>query len=158
MSTVASSADRFIDRALIVRLATQSRAGMPLVTPLWFARDGAKIVIGTRRGSPHARNASANPSVVMTFGDRRGRPTRRVLRAFGTARVAGYEEMGAWHKAKLAWRYFLQPRSLMHWLRNWVKIGVRNRYYSERTDPSMLEITLERTEFVARPGAVEETT
>jgi hypothetical protein len=158
MSAVVSSATRFIDRSPIVRLATQSRAGMPLLTPLWFVRDGAKIVIGTRRGSPHARNASANPSVVMTFGDRQGRPTRRVLRAFGTARVAGYEEMGPLQKAKLAWRYFLQPASIVHWLRNWRRIGVRNRYYSERTDPSMLEITLERTEFIARPGALEETT
>lgn len=72
---MASSADRFMDRALIVRIATQSRAGMPLVTPLWFLRDGSKIIIGTRRGSPHERNAFANPSVVMTFGDRHGRPT-----------------------------------------------------------------------------------
>jgi nitroimidazol reductase NimA-like FMN-containing flavoprotein (pyridoxamine 5'-phosphate oxidase superfamily) len=147
-----------MDRALIVRLATQSRAGLPLVTPLWFVRDGAKIIIGTRRGSPHARNAFANPSVVMTFGDRHGRPTRRVLRAFGTARVADYEEMTTMHKVKLAWRYFLQPASIVHWLGNWRKIGMRNRYYSERTDPSMLEITLERAEFVARPVAVEEIT
>lgn len=158
MSAAPTSVRRFIDRALLVRLATQSRAGKPLLTPLWFTRDGGKIIMGTRGGSPHARNASVNPAVVMTFSDRQGRPTRRVLRVFGTARVAGYEEMTVWHKAKLAWRYFLQPRSVMHWLKNWRKIGVRNRYYAERTDPSMLEITLERTEFVARPRAVEEMT
>lgn len=150
MSGVPDSALRFIDRALIVRLATQSRAGKPLLTPLWFARDGESIFMGTRRGSPHARNAAANPSVVMILGDRHGRRTKRLLRAFGTARVADYEEMTAWHKVRIAWRYFLEPRSLLHWMANWRRIGVRNRYYAERTDPSMLTITLDRAEFVTR--------
>lgn len=42
------------DRALVVRLATISERGAPLLTPLWFGRDGDVIYIGTRHGSPRS--------------------------------------------------------------------------------------------------------
>ncbi len=151
MSVSRSALRRFVDRALTVRLATISNKGTPLLTPLWFARDGDVIYVGTRRGSLHARHITENPRVVMLFGDRGGKRTRRVLRVLGTARVCDYQTMSLIRKARMAWRYFLRPAALVHWAANWRKIGVRNRYYAERTDPSMVEITLEDAEFVAQP-------
>ncbi len=153
MSVSRAAMRRFIDGALTVRVATLSKNGAPLLTPLWFGRDGDTIYIGTRRGSLHARNAMQNPRVVILFGDRGGKPTRRVLRVTSTARVCEYEEMTLVRKARLAYRYFFRPEALAHWAANWRKIGVRNRYYVERTDRSMLEITLEEGEFISQPGA-----
>ena len=150
--TVSESALRkFVDGALTVRLATVSRKGTPLLTPLWFARDGDVIYLGTRRGSPHARNITENPGVVMLFGDRNGKRTRRVLRVAGTARVCDIKGLSGMRKARLAWRYFLAPGAIRHWIANWRKIGVRNRYYAERTDPAMVEITLGEGDFLATP-------
>lgn len=151
MSVSRRALRRFADGALTVRLATVSRKGTPLLTPLWFARQGDVIYIGTRRGSLHARQAIENPRVVLLFGDRGGKPTRRVLRVVGTARVCDYETMSARRKLRLAWRYFLSGGAVRHWLVNWRKLGVRNRYYAERTDPSMLEITLGDGEFLPQP-------
>lgn len=151
MSISPTALRRFIDGALTVRVATLSKNGAPLLTPLWFARDDDIIYMGTRRGSLHARHVAENPFVVMLFGDRGGKRTRRVLRVSGTARACDYEAMTLLRKARIAWRYFLRPAALAHWAANWRKIGVRNRYYEERTDPSMLEITLEEGEFVSQP-------
>ncbi len=65
----------------------------------------------------------------------------------GQARVSG-EAMSAIRKAKIGWRYVLSPVALMHRVRNWRRIGVRNRYYAVRTDPAMIEISLEAAEFL----------
>lgn len=151
MSVSQGALRRFVDAALTVRVATISKRGTPLLIPLWFARDGGVVYIGTRRGSLHARNIAQNPRVVMLFGDRGGRPTRRVLRVTGTARVCDIKDLTFARKLRLAWRYFLQPKALLHWAANWRKIGVRNRYYAERTDPAMLEVTLEEAEFLPQP-------
>lgn len=64
MSVLPAGLRRFIDGALTVRLATLSKNGAPLLTPLWFARDGDVIYIGTRRGSLHVRNATRNPGAT----------------------------------------------------------------------------------------------
>jgi nitroimidazol reductase NimA-like FMN-containing flavoprotein (pyridoxamine 5'-phosphate oxidase superfamily) len=153
MSVSKRAMRNFVDRTLTVRLATVSAKGTPMVTPLWYARDGDVIYMGTRRGSIHARHMTENPRVVMLFGDRNVRRTKRVLKVIGTARVCEYETMSSARKARLAWRYFFQPEALWHWLKNWRKLGVRNRYYAERTDPAMVEITLEDAEFVPQPAA-----
>jgi PPOX class probable F420-dependent enzyme len=151
MTVSRSALLKFVDGALTVRLATISRKGTPLLTPLWFARDGDVIYMGTRRSSPHARHITENPDVVMLFGDRGGKPARGVLRVTGKACVCDIKSLSGLRKARLAWRYFLAPGAIRHWMANWRKIGVRNRYYAERTDPAMVEITLGEGEFLAAP-------
>lgn len=138
---------RRVDEARIVRLATVSRRGTPLVTPLWFARDADVIYIGTRRSSPHSRNVADDPRVVMVFSGRDG----RVMRVTGAARLSD-DEMSLGRKARMAWRYFLGPSALAHWVRHWRKLGLRKAYYRERTDPAMLEVTLDEAEVSSRPG------
>ena len=85
----------------------------------------------------------------MLVGDGGGKRTPQWLRVVGTARVCDYETMSLMRKGRLAWRYFVRPAALAHWVVNWRKLGVRKRYYAERTDPSMVEITLEDAEFAA---------
>jgi hypothetical protein len=85
----------------------------------------------------------------MLFGNPRTGQTSTILRVSGTARVRDYDAMSLARKARLAWRYFLRPAALAHWARHWRKLGVRKRYYAERTDPSMVEVTLEDAELVS---------
>lgn len=144
---------RFLDSALTVRVATLSARGMPLVTPLWFGREGDTIYLGTRASAPHSRNMLANPSVTLLAGDRWGHRTKRVLRLKGTADVRGFDAM-TWHrKASLAWRYFLRPAAAADYVRNWRKFRTRRRYYGERTDGVCIEIHVESAEFIAQPVA-----
>jgi PPOX class probable F420-dependent enzyme len=144
---------RFIDRALTVRLCTLSPGGVPMVTPLWFARDGGGIYLGTRAGSFQARHINANPRVVLLFADRGGRRTRRVLRVSGAARVCGPEHMTRRRTARMAQRYYLRPAAALHWLRNWRRLRWMRRYHEERTDPGVIEVELEAAEFLDQPVA-----
>lgn len=52
----------------------------------------------------------------------------------------------------MAWRYFLKPAALAHFARNWRKLGVRKAYYRERTDPAILEVTLDEAARMKRRG------
>lgn len=143
----------FIDRALTVRLCTLSSRGVPLVTPLWFARDGDTIYMGTNRNSFHARHILSNPAVVLLFGDRHGRRTRRVLRVPGTAQVRDRDRMTFGRQARMVQRYYLRPAAALHWLRNWRKWGALRRYHAERTDIATIEIRLDSAEFLEQPIA-----
>jgi general stress protein 26 len=142
-----------IDRALTVRVATVSANGTPMVTPLWFARDGDVIVAGTRRAAPLARHIDANPAVVLLFGDRGGRPAAQVLRVAGTARIRDSSALTLARKLRMARRYFVGPGAIAHWATNWRKLGVRGRYYAERTETCTIEIALGDGEFVDVPRA-----
>lgn len=142
-----------VDAALTVRIATVSKDGVPMVTPLWFCRDGEAIFLGTRAGSFHARHIAANPRVVLLFADRNGRRTRRVLRIAGTAMLAGRETLTPRRKRKMARRYYLQPRAALHWLRNWRKLRNMRRYYAERTDTAIIEVHLDDGEWLEQPLA-----
>lgn len=142
---------RFVDRALTVRLCTISANAVPLITPLWFARDGDTIYLGTRRDSLHAKHIQRNPRVVLLLSDRRGRRTRQVLRATGTATLAGPHRMTLRRKLRMAARYYLPPRAAWHWLHNWRKRATLGRYHTERQDIATVEIRLESAEFLEQP-------
>lgn len=144
---------RFIDSAVTVRVATLSASGIPMVTPLWFGRDGDTIYLGTRASAPHTRNMIANPNVTLLIGDRWGRRTKRVLCLAGTAEVRGFEAMTWRRKASLAWRYFLRPGAAADYIRNWRKLRTRHRYYGERTDGVCIEIHLSTANFIEQPLA-----
>lgn len=149
MSVSRETMTRSVDAALIVRLATLSKKGTPLLTPLWFSRDGDVIYLGTRRSSLHARHIRENPRVLMIFADDRAGD---VLRVGGMARMRDIAEMSSVRKARMAWRYFLRPAALAHWAKHWRTLGLRRRYYAERTDGVMVEITLENAELVGQPS------
>ena len=142
---------RFIDGALTVRLCTRSRGGVPLVTPLWFARDGDILYMGTNRGAFHARHIQGNPGVVLLFSDRHGRRTRRVLRVLGTAQVRERGRMTFGRQARMVRRYYLRPPAALHWLRNWRRISWMRRYHEERPDTAVIEIELVLAEFLEQP-------
>lgn len=144
---------RFIDGALTVRLCTLSANRVPLITPLWFGRDGDVIYLGTRRESFHARHVQVNPAVVLLLGDRHGRRTRRVLRVVGTARVREPDRMTRRRQARMALRYYLRPAAAVHWLSNWRRFASLRRYHAERADVATIEICLDSAEFLEQPLA-----
>ena len=100
MKDLTPEAERFIDRALTVRVVTTSARGAPLITPLWFLRDGPVIWIGSRRESAHVRQMASHPEVILLIADRGGRRTKRVLRLTGAASVGGRERLSGRRKSK----------------------------------------------------------
>lgn len=141
----------FVEKALTVRLCTLSPNGVPLITPLWFGRDGDCIYLGTRRDAFHSRHIARNPRVVLLFSDRRGRRTRRVLRVTGTATVEPHERMTPRRQLRMAVRYYLPPVLAWDRLRNWRRWATLGRYHNERPDIATIEIRLNSAEFLEQP-------
>lgn len=62
----------FLDVPRIATLATINPDGTPLLTPLWFMRDGDDIWIVIAPDSPKARNIRRDPRVTLVVLDDQG--------------------------------------------------------------------------------------
>lgn len=63
----------FVGERQIAVLATVGRDGEPHAAPMWYAVDGSRIVMVTRRGSQKHRNLEATERATVVI-DRRTRP------------------------------------------------------------------------------------
>lgn len=142
---------RFVEGALTVRLCTLSAKGVPLITPLWFGRDGDVIYLGTRRDAFHSRHIARDSRVVLLFSDRRGRRTRRVLRVTGTAALEPKESLTRRRRLRMAVRYYLPPALAWDQIRNWRRWATLGRYHAERPDIATVVIQMESAEFLEQP-------
>jgi len=142
---------KFVEGALTVRLCTLSPKGVPLITPLWFGRDGDVLYLGTRRDAFHSRHIERNPRVVLLFSDQRGRRTRRVLRVTGTAALEPKESLTRRRQLRMAVRYYLPPALAWDRLRNWRRWATLGRYHAERPDIATVVIQMESAEFLEQP-------
>ncbi|HEX4226825.1 MAG TPA: PPOX class F420-dependent oxidoreductase, partial [Pseudonocardiaceae bacterium] len=77
-----------------VLLTTFRKDGTPVPTPIWFARDGADLVVWTPTTSGKVKRIRRDGAVTVTACDFRGTPNgepvnakARLLDAAGTARV-----------------------------------------------------------------------
>lgn len=92
MSDARDKALEFLsDGARIGRLATVSEDGTPHVVPIWFERDGERLLVHTQGESRKARNVAATGKFALTV-DVDTMPYKGVMVA-GPARVAGADEV-----------------------------------------------------------------
>lgn len=62
----------FLDVPRIATLATINPDGTPLLTPLWFMRDGDDVWIVIGPDSPKARNIRRDPRLTLVVLDKQG--------------------------------------------------------------------------------------
>ena len=110
-------------------LASRSRKGTPFAVPLWFVCQHGRIYATTSASSWTVRNVAAAPQVALLLGGE-GRDTAGRLLVRGYARAfRGIPPVRV--LARIAWRYYLDPRfaavELSH-IRQW---ALRVRYYSQ---------------------------
>lgn len=141
---------RFLPRCRVVRIATLSVKGTPHITPLWFVVADGRILMGARAESPAARNVAANPRVVLLFETADGEAPDRVLRMTGTAvlhRGSAVRREGV----LFARKYILSWGDLRDTFANMSRILDRVRYYAERGNAGVIDVTPESAEFLAKP-------
>ncbi len=56
-----------LDRAIVVWLTTVSTHGQPQSSPVWFLRDGDRLVVYSLADAPRVRNVRANPRVALNL-------------------------------------------------------------------------------------------
>lgn len=141
---------RCLRRASVARIATLSPAGVPLVTPLYFAVGDGRLYCGARRENPAFRNAARDPRVVVLL---RAPGARGVLRLRGRAAVHTHGRRFWWILARgSAWKYVLSPGALLHRIAHWRRLGVTSSYYRERRgEGAVLEIVPESAEMLPAP-------
>jgi len=71
--------DAFLNEpGVLLKIGTVSPEGRPLVTPIWFIREGDRIYFTPRQRSEWLANLRANPSVALCI-DEQPYPYRKVL-------------------------------------------------------------------------------
>ena len=143
---------RFLDRSLVLHVATLSPAGNPDIIPLWFVRFRGRIYMTTRSENPTVRDLLRNPDVVLLFRGERGTRKGRVLRVRGRATFRTEQRICAPIYALSGLRYYLSPGGIANAFRYRRKFGLRAAYYRERAgEGGVIEVVPETAEFLQVP-------
>ncbi len=135
-------------RGKIARIATASARGTPQIMPLWWvSAPGGRIRMTNGATSPTVRNIAHDARVTVLIEDERD-GARRVLRIEGTARYRpGRRVLLATLLRQLA-KYHLAPRALAGAVRHPRRVPAMLRYYVERSDSGVIEVTPASVEIV----------
>jgi hypothetical protein len=122
----------------VMILATRSSKGTPFAVPLWFVTYRGRIWATTAASSWTVRNVAASPDVAILLGGESRHDGDRLLVRGRAHAVRGTPPAAV--LARIAWRYYLEPRfasvELSH-IRQW---GRRVQYYSQ-SEPAHLVVT-----------------
>jgi pyridoxamine 5'-phosphate oxidase-like protein len=113
----------------VMILASRSQRGTPFAVPLWFVFYRGRIYATTSASSWTARNVAASPWVAfLVGGESPDQANRLVVRGYAQA-IRGMPPPAV--TARIAWRYYLQPRFAVVELRHLRLWALRVRYYGQ---------------------------
>ena len=124
-------------RAKTLRIVTVSKRGRPMIMPLWFVERDGRLCMTNAATSPTVRNIAANPRVLVLVEARDG----RVLRIRGEARYLTNDEALGPVARRSALKYYADPRALWLYARNVRRLPAMLKYYRERKDTGVIEVT-----------------
>lgn len=150
MSPEAPEVVAFLNRAMIARIATRSARGTPQIMPLWFVRAGGKLLMTNGETSPTVRNIAADPRVVLMF-DAGQSDDGRCLRIAGTARFRSERSALTRTVRRELLKYHLAPAALLSDARHPGRIPSMLRYYLERRDGGVIEVSPSDAQFLPLP-------
>ena len=121
----------FLARSMIMRMASLSPKGQPLIRCLWFVCQQGRIYIFTGDINPTGRSISVHPKVTLLFDGERGPRSSRLLRVRGHAVYRRESGIVLRVLLGLARKYFLTPPGLRNLLANARKVPLAVRFYAE---------------------------
>lgn len=129
-----------VGKSRVAILASRSAKGTPFAVPLWFVSHRGHLYATTSASSWTVRNVIASPRVALLLGgEERGANDRLLVRGLARASL-GMPPAAV--LARIAWRYYAQPRfaavELAH-IRQW---PLRMRYYGQ-SRPAHIVVTPE---------------
>jgi hypothetical protein len=124
----------------VMILATRSWTGTPFAVPLWFVSYRGRIYATTAASSWTIRNVAASPQVALLLGGEGGHNAGRLLVRGHARAVPGFPPVAV--LARIACRYFLEPRYAAVELSHIPLWGRRMRYYAQ-SQPAYVVITPE---------------
>jgi hypothetical protein len=121
----------FLARSMIMRMASLSPKGQPLIRCLWFVCQRGRIYIFTGDINPTGRGVSVHPGVTLLFDGERGPRSSRLLRMRGRAAYRRERHIVVRVLLGLARKYFLTPAGLRNLLANARRVPLAIRFYAE---------------------------
>jgi hypothetical protein len=133
----------------VARVATCGAKGWPALAPLWFVEDGGRLYTTTGAATLAARNAAANPAVVVLLDAETDTGSEHVLRLHGRATVRA--ALPSWRVLfAFARKYYVSPGGMRCEIAHASLWNLRRRYYAQGEGVT-IEIALERAELLRRP-------
>jgi hypothetical protein len=113
----------------VMILASRSRRGTVFAVPLWFVPHGGLLYATTSASSWTVRNVAASPRVALLLGGESLHAAERLLVRGHARAVRGMPPPAV--LARIAWRYYLQPRFAVVELSHILQWALRMRYYDQ---------------------------
>ncbi len=139
-------------RSLVARIATLSSTGRPSINPLYFIYRDGHVWLGTSDWTLAARNVTADPRVSVLFNVERDRSDRRVLRVNGRASVKTDRAVMDSYNSRVARKYILTPRGILHYARNFRLLLPMHYYHDQSKEkglPCIIDLIPEQAEFLS---------
>ena len=150
----------FLARSMIMRMASLSPKGQPIIRCLWFVCQQGRIYTFTGETSPTGRGISVHPDVTLLFDGERGPRSSRLLRLRGRAVYRRERRIVVRVLLGLARKYYFTPPGLRNLLANAKKIPLTVRFYAEpgwelrgQGMGVIMEVVPESCEFLPRSPA-----
>lgn len=141
----------FARKGMVSRIATLSASGRPSITPLYFTVVDGHLWLGTADWTLAARDAAADPRVVILLQHEKTPSDRRVLRVTGRA-VLHTDRDAIWIYNLRVWlKYSVSPGGLLNNLVNLRLARLMRQYHQQSADKGsacVIDITPGHAEFV----------
>lgn len=121
----------FLAHSMVLRMASLSPKGQPIVRCLWFVCQRGRIYTFTGEMTPTGRSISVHPDVTLLFDGERGPRSSRLLRVRGHATYRRESGIMARVLLGLARKYFLTPPGLRNSLAHARMVPLAVRFYAE---------------------------
>lgn len=131
----------------VMILATRSADGTPFAIPLWFVTSRGRIWATTAATSRSVRNVASSPEVAILLGGERGHDNNRLLVRARARAVSGTPPPAV--LARIAWRYYLQPKFAVVELNHVGLWGRRVQYYRQSRAAHVIITPLTATKCIA---------
>ncbi len=118
-------------RSMVLRMASLSPKGQPLIRCLWFVCQQGRIYMFTTELAPTGRSISVHPDVTLLFDGERGPRSSRLLRVRGHAVYRRESRIVVRVLLGLARKYFLAPPGLRNLLAHARTVPLAVRFYAE---------------------------
>ncbi len=121
----------FLARSMVLRMASLSPKGQPLIRCLWFVGQQGRIYMLTAEITPTGRSIAVHPDVTLLFDAEQGPHSSRLLRVRGHAVYRRERGIVVRVLLGLARKYLLAPRGLRNLLANARRVPLAVRFYAE---------------------------
>lgn len=142
-------------RAMVARIATLSRGGRPMITPIYFVEVGGHVWLGTPDWTLAVRNVRGDPRVSVLLDVERDPGDRRTMRITGRATVRDDRDVLRSYALRVVRKYILTLGGIRDMLAHVRQAPLIRHYYAQsaaKGHTCVIDVTPEHIEVLLGAG------